>query len=101
MSAEDQSVGWSRWYKRDQGYLTNFVKFRLYSSGRGALVDDIVQDSFERGFLNITTGRYIYQGISLRGYLCGIAKNLLSDAYRKSKKAVSYTHLTLPTILLV
>ena len=89
ISKENKSEAWSQWYQRDQPYLSNFVRKRLPQAGPVSQVDDIVQESFERAFINVSKKRFVYSGTSLRGYLCGIAKNLLHETYRKGKREVA------------
>jgi RNA polymerase sigma factor (sigma-70 family) len=81
--------GWAAWYLRDRDALYAYVAKRATAIGGLPLVEDIVQDSFEIGFKNVTNGRYRCNGRSLRAYLKGIAKNLIQEANRLSQRECS------------
>ena len=84
IQGDNPARGWSAWYKRDRHFLLSFVNRRTYQSAISFLAEDIVQEAFEKAFLNISNGRYQYTGSPLRAYLCGTAKNLIREANRSA-----------------
>jgi DNA-directed RNA polymerase specialized sigma24 family protein len=87
----ERRKGWEAWFKRDCQFLHGFVQRRCYARGCPAHSQDIVQESFIKGFENISTARYQDRGKPLRAYLSGlsgIAKNLINEVFRLQLKEV-------------
>jgi DNA-directed RNA polymerase specialized sigma24 family protein len=85
MTSADETVrqeGWAEWYERDYPDLSTFVNRHSYARGCPEQSQDIIQDSFIKGFENVSSGRYQDRGRSLKAYLYGIAKNLMREAGR-------------------
>lgn len=91
----ERRKGWQTWFKRDCQLLYRFVHRRCYAMGCSEHSQDIVQESFIKGFENISTERYQDRGKPLSAYLCGIAKNLIYELFRLQVKEVkdeAYLH---------
>lgn len=84
----DRQKGWEAWYKRDCAFLLNFVNRRCYAMGCPEHSQDIVQESFIKGFENISIEHYQDRGKPLQAYLYGIAKNLIYGMFRLQMKEV-------------
>ena len=82
IQSNQADVVWGVWYERDRPFLLNYVQKRL----KGELAEDIVQEAFATAFVNIQNGRFTYTGSPLRAYLTGIAKNLIWENFRKTKR---------------
>ena len=86
-----------RLYNMYSGKLYNFI-MRL-SSGNQYMAEEVVQATFIRIW---EVHEKVDPASSFISFLCTIAKNLLMNMYqRQTVESVSYTHLTLPTILRV
>ena len=73
----ERQRGWESWYQRDAATLLTFIQRRaipLHCMEHG---EDILHDCFLIGFKQISSGHFLDRGISLCGYLVGIAKNRL------------------------
>lgn len=81
--------GWGDWYARDREFLLNYVKRHFYKGSTRTCDLDIVQDCFLIAFKKIVEKQYEHQGKSLRGYLCGIGKNLIYAAIRLQNKEIT------------
>lgn len=86
----ERQKGWEEWYKRDKTSLQTFVESHWWVKKHPEYSEDIVQDSFIKGFQNVSTGRFQDRGKPLQAYLCGIAKNLILEEYRHQMREISY-----------
>jgi RNA polymerase sigma factor (sigma-70 family) len=85
----ERQKGWEAWFKRDAATLLMFVHRRCYAMNCPEYSQDIVQDSFIKGFENISVKRYQDRGKPLQAYLYGIAKNLIYGLFRLQMKEVN------------
>jgi len=84
----ERRKGWQAWFKRDCQLLHRIVHRRCYAMSCLEHSLDIVQESFIKGFENISTKRYQDRGKPLCAYLCGIAKNLIYEIFRLQMKEI-------------
>lgn len=85
-NAVERQQGWDAWYRRDAPTIQSYIKRRAFLLRCMEHSEDILQDCFLIGFKNVSNGNYQEQGVSLCGYLTGIANNLLREVVRLQKR---------------
>jgi len=73
---------WARWYQRDGLALQKYLERRCRILRCVEHRDDLLHDCFVIGFRNVSSGRFVEQGNSLRAYLYGIARHLVNNLAR-------------------
>ena len=82
--------------KLENMQLTGSFKFR----GAFNKIAHLTQAEKDKGVIAVSAGNHA-QGVALTSKLLGIQSTIVMPETAPKAKAVSYTHLTLPTILLV
>jgi RNA polymerase sigma factor (sigma-70 family) len=94
MNATDPAIrtrGWEEWYRRDAPALQRYLERRCRRLHGVEHSEDLLHDCFVIGFRHISSGRYVNQGKSLRGYLYGIARYLIYELARSLHNESAYS----------
>jgi len=80
-----RAESWQRWFERDSDELRKYVCGRI-GQWNSSHSEDILQECFLIGFINVSSGQYEDRGKPLLAYLKGIAHNLMLAYWRTRQR---------------